>query len=948
MQDLARVATWDSDGNGWDDLWEALFGGLVDLSDPDFDTDGDGWTNYWEMVRFQDPLAPDAITSGSRRVTGGPPSPLAHLPAFGSPDQSQGIDTPPFLGNDGLGVPLEVWLGQRKQREESLRNDLRRTDQLRAARVAAFKEKELQRLALVSQDAVNRFLADPRVPYDVQDGQPLVMRSWSLTQAYSMGVQYIWDGQALFNPPNTPHLGLTGPIGTRIGLFEPGARPVKLTGLYTLVGSDIYLPDFVLDSPSSFRTSDNAIINSGWRIDFLPSAASGSLQNYDIGTYHATECATILIGTGAAAPGVGASFDIVNSKGICPTARLLAGTAEALLADLARPDTQSPYGVQVASLHASSHSYGLDYGLYVGAFSSLSSAFDAPLAAFRGTITDSLAEDYQMGAYLETCHNIDKALFARPNLLAVWAAGNQRYVRPEGGGYAYVHGLGTSTLYTYGMYSENAAKCIVTNYRPTPQSNPTLCLYELTPPYRIFTPIAGSFTAPDGSTAIKVKQESPPVGFVSGPLTELDGDNHFGYDTISDWQCAKNVLTVGGIEVERVPIQGADPHIPGPNDVWRLSAFEQSSAGPVDDGRIKPEVVADAVEVEVASPGPYHGVLSAPGTSYAAPAVAGVAHLLARHYQATMGGERAKAATLKALLIHTADDLVSVPPGSALAQSRRGPKRGIADDSGQFTDGPDYRSGFGLVDAEEAAQLITLNGVQVGGIFLRPHLRQLVFTSGTPLNFTITAHGNGQPLKVTLAWTDLQVDVQGPTENRDTRLKNDFNLRVVGPKSGGPASFTFMPFKLNPDNPSAPATRADNSVDPVEHILIPAAEVVAGATYQVNITLKDVTLKPPLLQHDLSVVMSGNGPAPRPLGPQSEPLSIVSLSSLGFGGMTVVWRSVPGTAYRLERSTDLKTWTPAGVSPDYPAIGDTTTATYYPPSPIPQHLWLRVRTLQIP
>ncbi len=65
-------------------------------------------------------------------------------------------------------------------------------------------------------------------------------------------------------------------------------------------------------------------------------------------------------------------------------------------------------------------------------------------------------------------------------------------------------------------------------------------------------------------------------------------------------------------------------------------------------------------------------------------------------------------------------------------------------------------------------------------------------------------------------------------------------------------------------------------------------------------------------------------------------------------GVPLVWRSVPGTAYRLERSTDLKTWTPAGVSPDYPAIGDTTTATYYPPSPIPQHLWLRVRTLQIP
>lgn len=64
--------------------------------------------------------------------------------------------------------------------------------------------------------------------------------------------------------------------------------------------------------------------------------------------------------------------------------------------------------------------------------------------------------------------------------------------------------------------------------------------------------------------------------------------------------------------------------------------------------------------------------------------------------------------------------------------------------------------------------------------------------------------------------------------------------------------------------------------------------------------------------------------------------------------MTVVWRSVPGTAYRLERSVDLKTWSPAGASPDYPAISDETVASYHPGAPLPPQLFLRVRTLQLP
>src|SRR5262249_40355016 len=64
----------------------------------------------------------------------------------------------------------------------------------------------------------------------------------------------------------------------------------------------------------------------------------------------------------------------------------------------------------------------------------------------------------------------------------------------------------------------------------------------------------------------------------------IDGDEA-GYDTLNPLACAKNVLTVGGVY-----------DVPGGyvNEASVLSA-EISSMGPTDDGRIKPDVVAQAL-----------------------------------------------------------------------------------------------------------------------------------------------------------------------------------------------------------------------------------------------------------------------------------------------------------------------------------------------------------------
>src|SRR6185295_1088189 len=109
-----------------------------------------------------------------------------------------------------------------------------------------------------------------------------------------------------------------------------------------------------------------------------------------------------------------------------------------------------------------------------------------------------------------------------------------------------------------------------------------------------------------------------------------------------------------------------------------------SSWGPVDDGRLRPDVVApgcqtngDNTVTSTAFADPNNnGVLDAGettntytgmcGTSMATPAVAGTLALVIQQWRATMGaGTRPLPHTAKALLAHTATDLGNVGPDFA-------------------------------------------------------------------------------------------------------------------------------------------------------------------------------------------------------------------------------------------------------------------------------------------
>jgi PKD repeat protein len=257
------------------------------------------------------------------------------------------------------------------------------------------------------------------------------------------------------------------------------------------------------------------------------------------------------------------------------------------------------------------------------------------------------------------------------------------------------------------------------------------------------------------------------------------------YDCIGQQGVAKNVLTVGAVG-----------DIPGgytnPASVV-MSSF--SSWGPADDGRIKPDVVANGISLYSTDNTSNTSYLSLSGTSMSTPSVCGSLALLQQHYY-NLNGAYMKSATLKALVIHTADE------------------------AGSY-DGPDYMFGWGLMNTKNAALKISQD--QTTDV-----LGELVMTNGGIYSRDVIALGT-EPLKVTIVWTDppgtpppAQLDPITPM------LVNDLDLRITFTGN------TYYPWKCNRDVPANAATNsAENNVDNVEVVYI--ASPSPGATYTITV-----------------------------------------------------------------------------------------------------------------
>lgn len=297
-------------------------------------------------------------------------------------------------------------------------------------------------------------------------------------------------------------------------------------------------------------------------------------------------------------------------------------------------------------------------------------------------------------------------------------------------------------------------------------------------------------------------------GWVSSTATRnLDG-NAAGYNSIIDAGNGKNVLTVGA--VNDIPAGYA-----GPASVV-MSSF--SGWGPTDDGRIKPDVVANGVGLtsSVSTSNTAYG--SYTGTSMATPSVTGSIGLLLHHERNLYGYNSFRSSTVKGLLIHTADEAGTAP-------------------------GPDYRFGWGLVNVASAAKVISDHAS-----FCR-HIKEFNLQSGNAIDLLVNKVA-GQNLKVTIVWTDpAGVSPAASLNPIAKRLINDLDVRVTNIATAG-ISYPYILGGLA--NPAAAASVGDNNTDNVEQVLVTAT---AGGTYRVRISHKGVLSGGNQI---VSVIITGN------------------------------------------------------------------------------------------
>ncbi len=247
-----------------------------------------------------------------------------------------------------------------------------------------------------------------------------------------------------------------------------------------------------------------------------------------------------------------------------------------------------------------------------------------------------------------------------------------------------------------------------------------------------------------------------------------------GWGTITGTgKSAKNNVVVGSITTDEV-----------------LSSF--SSCGPVHDGRIKPELVAMGSNVfSTYTPLNTYGTIS--GTSMSTPGITGTVALLAQRYKQLNANVLPPSALIKNIACNTAHDLGNT--------------------------GPDYRFGFGRINALAAVKVLEQNRFALNTI-----------TTGSTNNITITVPSGASRLRVMLTWND-----PAAAANVSFALVNNLDLRVIE------GANTTLPWILDPVNPAVAATQADDNISNIEQVTI---NNPAAGTYILRVIGEAVTTGP--------------------------------------------------------------------------------------------------------
>ncbi|MCK4622079.1 MAG: S8 family serine peptidase [Desulfuromonadales bacterium] len=268
------------------------------------------------------------------------------------------------------------------------------------------------------------------------------------------------------------------------------------------------------------------------------------------------------------------------------------------------------------------------------------------------------------------------------------------------------------------------------------------------------------------------------------------------YSTMNSPKAAKNILAVGAVD-------SADN---------RMTVY--SSWGPLADGRIKPEIVASGHHNGTNSAGAsvwdavaqgylttYHDTAVANYarhglTSAAAAAASGAIALLFEAWRDQFPGlGDPLPSTVKALLVHSAQDL--------------------DDGTTWYNPGPDYASGYGLLQINDAIDLVHDESVIEDQV-----------DNGQAVSYSFTVPAGSGPARFTLAWDDPPA-VSGAA----VALVNDLDLVITD--STGTRHF---PWTLDPD----PDHRADDArqdqedhINNLEQVLVTPPG--GGETYTVTV-----------------------------------------------------------------------------------------------------------------
>ncbi len=346
----------------------------------------------------------------------------------------------------------------------------------------------------------------------------------------------------------------------------------------------------------------------------------------------------------------------------------------------------------------------------------------------------------------------------------------------------------------------------------------------------------------------------------------LDGNS--SYDKLTGHSTSKNNLVVANAQ---------DANVNSSGTLVSVSINSSSSEGPTDDYRIKPDITGNGTGVYSTYESSDTAYNSITGTSMASPNVAGSLLLLQQHYN-NVNGNFMKAATLKGLALHTADDA--------------GPS------------GPDAVYGWGLLNAKKAAETITDNGSET-------KVEELTLTSGQTYTITVDSDGTS-PLMASISWTDVPGAAVTATNSNTAVLVNDLDIRV---SKGGT---TYNPYRLTGITTNG---TGDNTVDPYERIDV----ANASGTYTITVTNKGSLTGG---SQNFSLIVTGL--TGTPVVCSATVPAGVNNSNVGNTSATIGWTAVPGATYDVRyRQTGTTSWTTQTASATSYAISGLSASTSY-------------------